>query len=264
MKKRNLALLALAGIILFGLSRAGGLPLLPPIRGGARVIIENKHTTDISFARIEADYSNTFEMSFIICDWAVLKQNQAYDCQIPPEKDFQDTKMKFTGRFTLIIPPGEFDFQLENLSSIMRTENGITVQIIDMSKPAKITILPITQIPNPKVIIVNNNGYVYGYPSVDLSAIYTATRDSKAYEFIWYICGWYNLEPNKTYECIIPYINTGPGVAGKFTGKFKLYTSTPVKYEPTENLVFADDPEFGKVFQFINIKKPAKLTILNP
>ena len=64
---------------------------------------------------------------------------------------------------------------------------------------------------NPKVIIINNNGYFY---SAEIMAIYSIQNK---YTYPYIACSWYAVEPNKTYECIIPDIRE----IGNYTGKFK-------------------------------------------
>jgi hypothetical protein len=240
-----------------------------------KVIIENRYTSDISGAYIQADYSNTFETSFIVCNWNILKQDQIYECIIPPEKEIPSPskdfpslspKMKFAGRFTLFHPFQEFNFQLDNLEVIAKSNITISVRFIDITKPGKITILPPPEkLLTPKVIIENNDGFIYG-PSGDLVSImgvYWIYGDGNRYKYPWFACGWYNLEPNKAYECIIPFVANISDIKGTFSGEFHFQYQPKEKYQ-LENLVLVMEYGGGIVVKFIDMRKPAKITILNP
>jgi hypothetical protein len=233
-----------------------------------KVIIENRYTSDIAGAYIQADYSNTFETSLIICNWDVLKQEQTYECIIPsekeipsPSKDLPSTKMKFAGRFTLFHPFHEFDFQLDNLEVIAKSNITISVRFIDIRKPGKIIILPPPPKEfNPKVIIENK----YNEPQRNYSIVawyeyyYQGEKISKE----WAVCYFSVLEPNKIYECEIPYI-TSFGGKGKFTGEFSL--SNPyVRFNYNlENLELIKQWDTGIRVKYIKITKPGKITILS-
>jgi hypothetical protein len=233
-----------------------------------KLIIENRYTSDISGAYIQADYSNTFETSLIICNWDVLKQDQTYECIIPPEKEIPSPskdfpslspKMKFAGRFTLFHPSQEFNFQLDNLEVIAKSNITISVKFIDITKPGKITILPPPEkLLTPKVIIENNNGNIY---DAEIMAIYLIQNQ---YRYPYFACGWYVIEKDKIYECIIPFVRNISGDIGKFSGEFYFQNPSARFSFTLENLKLIRQWHTGIHVKYIDMTKPGKITVLNP
>jgi hypothetical protein len=109
---------------------------------------------------------------------------------------------------------------------------------------------------NPKVIIVNNNGYFY---SAEIMAIYSI-QDKYTYPYI--ACSWYAVEPNKTYECMIPATREIGNYTGKFTGEFYFQNRSIAVFKyKLENLTLIREFDYGIHVKFIDITKPAKITL---
>jgi hypothetical protein len=109
---------------------------------------------------------------------------------------------------------------------------------------------------NPKVIIVNNNGYFY---DAEIMAIYSI-QDKYTYPYI--ACNWYAVEPNKTYECIIPDTREIGNYTGKFKGEFYFQNRSKTKFKyKLENLTLIREFDYGIHVKFIDITKPAKITL---